>query len=137
LPLAQEDGLVLEWHVAPDLPHPPADWDRLVQVLNNLVSNACKFTPPGGTVSIDVFQEPGQVAVEVRDTGLGISEPDQASLFQRFFRSDEARLRRLAGTGLGLSIVKAIVEQHGGSVYFRSQLGQGSTFGLCLPLEGR
>jgi signal transduction histidine kinase len=133
--VARQKAVRLEWDVPLELAQPNADRERMAQVLNNLVSNAIQFTPPGGHVTIRAFQQDSEIAVEVSDTGCGISEADQAHLFERFFRAPEARQRRLSGTGLGLSIVKAIVEQHGGHVTCRSQLGQGSTFGFSLPLE--
>jgi signal transduction histidine kinase len=134
-PVAQQKGQALYWQIPAGLPQPLADRDRLMQVFNNLVSNAMKFTPAGGEVRIEVLDRDAEVVVEVSDTGPGISEEDQARLFQRFFRTDSARMQRIPGTGLGLSIVRAIVEQHGGQVYCRSQLGEGSTFSFTLPLE--
>lgn len=134
-PVAQQKELTLEWDVPADMAHPHADGELLVQVLNNLVSNAIKFTPAGGQVTVRAFRQEAEIVVEVRDTGPGLSEADQARLFQRFFRTDDARRQRTSGTGLGLSIVKAIVEQHGGRISCRSQLGQGSAFGFSLPLK--
>lgn len=134
-PLAQEHGLALACQITAGLPTLQADGERLVQALNNLVSNSLKFTPAGGQVTLTARPEDAWVVVEVHDTGPGISEADQARLFQRFFRSDDARQRRIPGTGLGLSIVRAIIEQHGGCVFCRSQLGQGSTFGFSLPVD--
>jgi signal transduction histidine kinase len=131
--VARQKELAVRWQVPADCPQPLADRARLVQVLNNLVSNAIKFTPAGGQVSIDVLVRESEIAVEVSDTGPGISEEDQARLFQRFFRTDSARQQRIPGTGLGLSIVKAIAEQHGGRAYCRSKLGEGTTFGFTLP----
>jgi signal transduction histidine kinase len=131
--VAQQRGMALAWQVPADLPHPLADRARLVQVLNNLVSNAMKFTPTDGQIRIDLLAREEELIVEVSDTGPGISEEDQKRLFQRFFRTDTVRQQRIPGTGLGLSIVKAIIEQHGGRVYCRSQLGEGSTFGFTLP----
>lgn len=133
--LARQNGLELQWQIPAALPHPLADRERLVQVLNNLVSNALKFTPAGGRVHVEAFEGDGGVSVEVVDTGPGISAEDQSRLFQRFFRSAQVREQRIPGTGLGLSIVQAIVEQMGGRVYVQSQLGQGSTFGFTLPVE--
>jgi signal transduction histidine kinase len=135
VPVAQQKGLELQWQVPAGLPDPMADRARLVQVFNNLVSNAMKFTPAGGQVRIDVQERAGQIIVEVSDTGPGISEEDQARLFQRFFRTDASRQQGISGTGLGLSIVKAIIEQHGGEVYCRSTLGEGTTFSFTLPLK--
>jgi signal transduction histidine kinase len=135
VPVAQQKGLELKWRVPVGLPNLMADRDRLVQVLNNLVSNAIKFTPAGAQVRIGVLKQDAQIILEVSDTGPGISEEDQARLFQRFFRTDASRQQRISGTGLGLSIVKAIVEQHGGQVYCRSKLGEGTTLGFSLPLK--
>jgi len=133
--VARQKDLAVHWQVPAACPQPQADRARLVQVLNNLVSNAVKFTPTGGEVRIDVLVRETEIAVEVSDTGPGISEEDQARLFQRFFRTDTARQQRIPGTGLGLSIVKAIAEQHGGQAYCRSKLGEGTTFGFTLPIE--
>lgn len=135
-PVAQQAGLELQWRVPAGCPYPLADRARLMQVLNNLVSNALKFTPRGGLVVIDLQKRTADIVVEVSDSGPGISEEDQKRLFQRFFRTDASCQQRIPGTGLGLSIVKAIVQQHGGQVHCRSQLGEGTTFGFTLPLGG-
>jgi signal transduction histidine kinase len=131
---AQQSGLLLQCKIAPNSPLVSADRMRLGQVLNNLLSNALKFTPAGGRVTVELLVREEEAVVEVSDTGPGISEADQAHLFQRFFRADDARMRGTAGFGLGLPIARAIVEQHGGHIFLRSQLGQGSTFGFALPL---
>jgi|GEM_PF-808543 len=112
------------------------DRDRLAQVFLNLLSNAIKYTP-AGTVELRAHQEDDTVVVEVRDTGIGISESDLQKLFQKFFRSDNPYVRKAGGTGLGLSIAKAIVERHGGSITVTSELGQGSTFTVRLPALAR
>jgi signal transduction histidine kinase len=137
VPQAKQKGVALAWQVSPACPQLMADRGLLAQALNNLVSNALKFTPSGGRVDIDACAQDGEIVVDVSDTGPGLSEQDQARLFQRFFRTDWARQQRFPGTGLGLSIVKAIVEQHKGQVYCRSQLGQGTTFGFTLPVQER
>lgn len=134
LPVAKQKGLRMQWEVPDSISRPLADLDRIAQVLNNLVSNAIKFTPAGGRVTLRVGEGHGGITVEVSDTGPGIPEEEQAHLFQRFFRTHEARQKHIPGAGLGLSIVRAIVEQHGGRVYVQSQSGQGSTFGFFLPL---
>ena len=136
VPQAKQKGVELAWQVSPACPQIMADRGLLAQALNNLVSNALKFTPSGGRVDIGVRLQDGEIVVDVSDTGPGLSEEDQAHLFHRFFRTDWARQQGFPGTGLGLSIVKAIVEQHRGRVYCRSQLGQGTTFGFTLPIEG-
>lgn len=131
---AEQKGLLLECKVTPGLPPVSADRMRLRQVLSNLLSNAIKFTPAGGCVVVELAMREREAVVEVSDTGPGISEADQKRLFQRFFRADDARIQGTAGHGLGLPIARAIVEQHGGRIFFRSQLGQGSTFGFALPM---
>jgi PAS domain S-box-containing protein len=112
------------------------DRERLAQVFLNLLSNAIKYTP-AGTVELRANQEDDAVVVEVRDTGIGLSESDLQKLFQKFFRSDNPYVRKVGGTGLGLSIAKAIVERHGGTITVTSQLGQGSTFTVRLPALAR
>jgi PAS domain S-box-containing protein len=112
------------------------DRERLAQVFLNLLSNAIKYTP-AGTVELRAHQEDDAVVVEVRDTGIGLSESDLQKLFQKFFRSDNPYVRKVSGTGLGLSIAKAIVERHGGTITVTSQLGQGSTFTVRLPALAR
>ncbi len=111
-----------------------ADPARLAQVIDNLVSNAIKFTPRGGRVEVRSFAEGGYAVVEVGDTGMGISAEDQAQLFERFFRTESATSSAIQGTGLGLAIAKAIVEAHGGEILVESQVGSGTTFRVTLPL---
>ncbi|MGQ9626284.1 MAG: GAF domain-containing protein [Anaerolineae bacterium] len=119
--------------VSTSLPPVKGDKERLKQVIANLLSNAIKYTPPGGKVTVRAECQNGQVVVEVEDTGIGISPQDQEQLFQKFYRVRTAESAGIEGTGLGLAIVKSIVEQHGGKVFVRSELGIGSTFGFLLP----
>ena len=114
-----------------------ADRVRLAQVLDNLVSNAVKFTPEGGTVTVDLSRRNGDVVVAVADTGMGIPADEQAGLFQRFFRTKGATRHAIQGTGLGLVITKAIAEAHGGSIEVDSEEGVGTTFRVTLPLVAR
>lgn len=110
------------------------DISRLTQALMNLVSNAIKYTPEGGSVSISVGRRDGTASVSVRDTGVGISEKDQRRLFSKFFRANNAVTRQENGTGLGLTIAKAIAELHGGSLSISSRENDGSTFTINLPV---
>jgi signal transduction histidine kinase len=110
------------------------DADRLGQVVDNLLTNAVKFTPAGGRVDVRLFRAEGLVKLEVSDSGMGISNEDVEHLFERFFRTSDARVQAIQGTGLGLSIVAAIVEAHGGSIEVESELGVGTTFRVVLPL---
>jgi signal transduction histidine kinase len=110
------------------------DNQRLAQVIDNLLSNAVKFTPPNGSIGISVIAQDDTVAIEVEDSGIGISAADQKKLFTRFFRTEAAMRKAIKGTGLGLSIVKAIVEGHGGEITVESAEGKGATFRVVLPL---
>jgi signal transduction histidine kinase len=107
---------------------------RLAQLLDNLVSNAIKFTPEGGQVGVRTYVEDGSVALEVSDTGMGISAADQRRLFERFFRTQKATAEAIQGTGLGLAISKAIVEAHGGTLAVASEEGHGTTVRAAFPL---
>jgi len=108
-----------------------ADSNRIGQVFDNLIANAVKFTPAGGSIGVSVHCQSGDIVACVSDTGLGISAADQPRLFERFFRS--AATSDLPGTGLGLTIVRAIVEGHGGEITCDSTEGAGTTFTFRLP----
>ena len=123
--LAAEKGLALKAQVAPDFPPGRGDERRLAQVLLNLVGNAIKFTE-AGEVRIEVRPSDGAFVVSVSDTGPGISEPDQAKIFEEFQQADSSSTRKKGGTGLGLSIAKRIVEMHGGQHLGGVHPGQGA-----------
>ncbi|MDP9262171.1 MAG: HAMP domain-containing histidine kinase, partial [Actinomycetota bacterium] len=110
------------------------DAGRLGQMIDNLLSNALKFTPPSGTVLVRLARRDDAVQIEISDTGMGISEEDQQRLFERFFRTSEATEQAIQGTGLGLSIAAAIAEGHGGSIEVKSEVGRGTTFSVVLPI---
>jgi signal transduction histidine kinase len=109
------------------------DPDRLKQLLLNLVTNALKYTPSGGKVTITVKQEAGNALMIVADTGTGIPKEDIPYIFDRFYRVDKARARQMGGSGLGLSIAQWIAEVHRGRIRVESELGKGSTFTVQLP----
>jgi PAS domain S-box-containing protein len=111
------------------------DVDRLTQVMANLLSNAAKFSPPKSDVKVSVSRINGKVRVAVRDRGPGIPEEFQGRIFQKFSQADTSDTRQKGGTGLGLSISKAIVEKHGGTIYFETEKGAGTTFFFDLPAE--
>jgi signal transduction histidine kinase len=109
------------------------DPKRLAQMLDNLVSNALKFSPPGGHVTVSAGRDVGGAVFEVTDTGDGIAEADRLHLFEPFFRSRSVQARSVPGTGLGLTITKAIVDAHHGSIEVRSAPGAGTTFRVLIP----
>jgi signal transduction histidine kinase len=133
-PLAREKQIALKMEVASELPQGHGDERRLTQVLLNLVGNAIKFTD-SGEVSIKGSSGNGSFTIEVHDTGPGISEADQAKLFQEFQQADNSITRKKGGTGLGLAISKRIIEMHGGKIWVESVIGQGSTFSFTLPVS--
>ena len=108
--------------------------DRLMQVLNNLLSNAAKFSPVHGTVEITVVRQGNTVRVAVVDHGAGIPAEFRGRIFQKFAQADSSDTRPKGGTGLGLSIARAIVEKHGGQLDFTSEAGAGATFFFDLPV---
>ena len=110
------------------------DQQILTEALGNLVANAIAYSPHGSPVGIGVKRVHDAVEIAVTDRGIGISEEDQQRVFERFYRSDQARSRRTGGTGLGLSIVKHAVQRHGGEVRIWSRVGHGSTFTIQLPV---
>jgi signal transduction histidine kinase len=113
------------------------DPQRVGQVVANLVGNAIKFTPPGGTVDVDVAAAPDGARIEVSDTGVGIEEAELPRIFDRFYRGSRANEARGSGSGLGLAIVRSIVDMHGGSVTVESRRGAGSRFTVLLPRDPR
>ena len=130
---AQDRQQTLTFNLLP-LPNVVGNPVRLTQVVCNLVGNAIKYTPPGGSVQVVAEQRDREVCFCVRDNGPGIPPAAQAKLFQRFYRVGGAK-GGAEGTGLGLAIVKSIVESYGGRVWVESQAGQGSTFGVALPVN--
>jgi signal transduction histidine kinase len=110
------------------------DADRLRQLILNLVDNAIKYTPEGGSVNMSLSKSNGSAEIEVVDTGVGISSEDLPRVFDRFYRVDKARSRNLGGSGLGLSIARWIAQAHGGTVGVESRLGEGSKFTISLPI---
>ncbi|SHH39566.1 sensor histidine kinase [Thermosipho atlanticus] len=137
-PLAEDYGVEVEF-TYPDKLLLIGDKDRLIQMVLNLVDNAIKYTSlkekGEKIVKVDAYKEGNNIVVQVKDTGVGIPEEAQKRLFERFYRVDKARSRKLGGTGLGLSIVKTIVEHHKGTIEFFSKEGVGTTFKITLPIN--
>jgi signal transduction histidine kinase len=124
----------LELYLAPGLPAALCDEVRTAQVVANLLSNACKYTPEGGQIRVRVEPAPdeGFLMVSVADTGMGISAEDQPKLFNRFYRTAGARSSGTGGTGLGLYVTRSLVELQGGRIWLESEVGRGSTFYVTL-----
>ena len=119
------------------LPKVLADPERVQQIVTNLLHNAIKFTPEGGKITLQAYQEAAnqdEVVIAVHDTGIGIPKEDLGRIFERFYKSDRARTRGLGGTGLGLAISRHIVELHNGRIWAKSKENKGSTFYFTLPL---
>lgn len=133
---AERARVTLHVEIPPALPRVMADVERVQQVVINLVHNAIKFTPIGGTVRVTAAQsadKPGTVTIAVRDTGVGIPASDQPRIFERFYKTDRARSGD--GTGLGLAIAKHTVQAHGGEIWVQSRENEGSNFFFTLPVE--
>lgn len=129
----EDRDLTLTLALAPDIPEIFGDPGRISQILMNLLSNAYKYTPRGGaTIRARVVRN--MVQIDVSDTGVGVSLADQAKIFTRFYRAEEAAVRQQPGTGLGLNITKSIVEMHGGEIWLESEPGAGATFSFTLPV---
>jgi two-component system OmpR family sensor kinase len=131
-----ENAGVSTAHTMPDTPvRLPVDRHRIREMLLNMVTNAIKYTPQGGSIALSLEQDDGAVTFTVRDTGIGIAPGDLPHIFDRFWRADQARSRtgERPGTGLGLAITKWIAEAHGGSISVQSRPGRGSTFIVRLP----
>jgi len=114
--------------------HVDADRPRLAQLLDNLISNAIKFTPDGGSVTLRALPVGDHVLVDVEDSGIGIDADDLPRLFDRFYRARTATDRNVSGTGLGLAIAKTIADAHEAQLYVTSELGHGTRFQLRLPI---
>ncbi|KXG08611.1 Sensor histidine kinase YycG [Anoxybacillus sp. P3H1B] len=111
------------------------DEDKITQVLDNIISNALKYSPQGGNITFRVKELNNEILVSVTDEGVGIPKSDLAKVFDRFYRVDKARSRKLGGTGLGLAIAKEVVVAHGGNIWAKSQEHKGTTIFFTLPLE--
>ncbi len=133
--LALERGVTLTFSPDGSLPVLMLDCDKIETVVTNLVSNALKFTRRGDSVQVVTENRQGEFLIRVADTGIGIAQPDHDKVFQRFVQIDGSLSRRYEGTGLGLPMVKEIVELHGGSITLDSELNQGATFEVHLPLS--
>lgn len=129
---AERVGLTLDLECDQNLPVVSADPNRIAQVFINLLHNAIKFTPPGGNISVKIWQKDQEIVFLVQDNGVGIMTKDLSRIFERFYKADRARSG--GGTGLGLSICKHMVEAHGGRIWAESEEGLGSRFYFTIPV---
>jgi signal transduction histidine kinase len=134
-PLAEARGLTLAVHRTGSAVV-TADPDKLREILTNLLHNAVQYNRPQGAINLTIARENGSLAVEVKDTGVGISTEAKTHLFERFYRADPARTGDGLHAGLGLAIVKGYIDLMGGAIAVESTEGQGSTFRLRLPAQG-
>ncbi len=131
---ADQSRLTLKAQIAPDVPPVGGETIYLRRVLDNLIGNAIKFTPPGGAITVRVWPNRHVVLLQVADTGIGIPPDQQERIFERFYQVDGSTKRRYGGVGLGLALVKEIVEAHGGAIRVESEVGKGSSFTISLPI---
>jgi two-component system phosphate regulon sensor histidine kinase PhoR len=131
---AKEKGIKLETTLLPELPHLLGSRMNMEEVISNLISNAIRYTPEGGRVTLDAAVKDNYLCISVRDTGFGIPKEDLGRIFDRFYRVKNEKTRFIAGTGLGLSIVKSIVEAHHGMIEVESEIDHGTTFYIYLPI---
>jgi two-component system sensor histidine kinase VicK len=132
---ANEKNQTLECFKIGEVQDVKADRDRIEQVLINILSNAMKYTPTDGKISIYIGKMYSSVYVKVKDSGIGIPKEDLPRIFERFYRTDKARSREMGGTGLGLAIAKEIIEAHNGEISVTSEIGKGTEFTIKLPVS--
>ena len=133
-PLCANKSVTLERDIEPDV-NAAADVPKFRQVIENLLSNALRYTDSGGTIKLSLRRRKDAIVISVADSGIGISEKDLPYIFERFYRTDKSRARASGGLGIGLAIVKAIAEAHGGTIKAESKEGHGSTFTVTLPVS--
>jgi len=131
---AEDKDVLFSVEVEPNLPPVEATPEHVKQLWTNMISNAIKYTEPGGIVVVSLAQNPSYVVGVVRDTGIGMTPEQLSHIFDEFYRTEEAKAMERQGTGLGLSIVKRIVETYGGRVWVESEKGKGSKFSFALPI---
>ena len=135
------EALSARHRLVSDFPAEPlvamVDSKRVEQVLRNLLDNAIKYSPEGGTITVQAYPDNAQILIAVSDEGIGIPAEEWDRIFERFHRVENAITRRMRGAGLGLAVCQGIVEAHGGRIWVESQPGAGSTFCFTLPLRVR
>jgi signal transduction histidine kinase len=133
-PQMEQKQITLEVKLPPKFPSLRLDKDKFQSALVNLLGNAAKYTPDGGKVRFEVQYRGQNIDFLVIDSGIGIAPEEQARVFEKFFRSNDTRVREIGGNGLGLTFTQEVVQSHGGQLSLESVLNQGSTFTVTLPL---
>ena len=131
-----EKKLLVNKSFEKDLPPIRADLNIIRMIFQNLFSNAVKYTPPAGSITLTIKRDKSNILISVADTGYGIPKNSQSKIFTKMFRADNARVKDPDGTGLGLYIIKETIEKTGGKIWFESTENKGSTFYVEIPLEG-
>jgi len=131
----EQKNLTLQVYAAPGLPEIQVDAERMMQVLENLICNAMRYTPTGGAITLSAERNQESMLLKVTDTGAGIDPKDLPHIFDRFYRADQSRQEAEGESGLGLAIAKSIVEAHGGRITAESEPSRGSIFTIRLPLD--
>src|SRR5690606_35631330 len=130
---AQEKQVELRFDLPPKFPIMWGDRDKLLLAMHNLVSNALKYTPRGGSVTVRADADDTQLRVEVADTGIGIAPEERERVFERFYRAQDQRVEQITGTGIGLSLARELARIHGGDITVDSEMNKGSVFTLTAP----
>jgi len=131
---ATEKGMTLTFDLPPKLPVMNADRDKLMLAMHNLVGNALKYTPAGGSVTVKAEADAANLTLAVQDTGFGIKEEELELVFDKFYRAKDKRVGEITGSGIGLALARQVIRLHGGDITLRSQLDKGSTFTMTVPL---
>lgn len=129
----RDRGITLSLHMPTEPVEATGDRQRVIQVLTNLLTNACKYTEPGGCVDVEMYYVGEYVQIDVRDTGIGLTAEEQELIFTKFYRAENTLTNAMSGTGLGLTIARSLVEIQGGGMWVTSEKGAGSTFSFTLP----
>jgi two-component system, OmpR family, phosphate regulon sensor histidine kinase PhoR len=133
--ISRDKEVGLHYEVVRNLPKIRINEDRFKQMMINLIDNAIKYTPESGKITVSVYEKYHHLVIRVKDTGIGIPEQDQSRLFERFYRVDKGRSKKMGGTGLGLAIVKHIVQSMNGTIRINSEVGKGTEFVITLPIN--
>lgn len=131
--LAESKGVTISFELPPKIPVLQGDRDKIAAALHNLVGNAVKYTPNGGSVVVRAEDDEGVLRISIEDTGIGISPNEQERVYEKFFRSEDDRVTEIEGTGLGLAFAKQVAEMHGGELSLESEINKGSTFTFAMP----